>query len=154
MSSRSTAARWSPESWRAKPIAQVPDYPNRKALADVEGQLASFPPLVFAGEARNLKAALAQVAAGEAFLLQGGDCAESFAEHGANNIRDFFRLFLQMAVVLTYAAASPVVKVGRIAGQFAKPRTSPTEKRGGVELPVYRGDIINGTDFTLSLIHI
>ena len=92
--------------------------------------------------------ALAQVAAGQAFLLQGGDCAESFAEHGANNIRDFFRLFLQMAVVLTYAAASPVVKVGRIAGQFAKPRSSPTEKRGGVELPAYRGDIINGTEFT------
>ena len=88
------------------------------------------------------------MAAGEAFLLQGGDCAESFAEHGANNIRDFFRLFLQMAVVLTYAAASPVVKVGRIAGQFAKPRSSPTEKRGGVELPAYRGDIINGTEFT------
>ncbi|HXW49343.1 MAG TPA: 3-deoxy-7-phosphoheptulonate synthase, partial [Xanthobacteraceae bacterium] len=148
MSSRSNAARWSPESWRAKQIVQVPDYPDAKALADVEAQLASFPPLVFAGEARNLKAALAQVATGEAFLLQGGDCAESFAEHGANNIRDFFRLFLQMAVVLTYAAASPVVKVGRVAGQFAKPRTSPTEKRGGVELPVYRGDIINGTDFT------
>ena len=91
--------------------------------------------------------------AGEAFLLQGGDCAESFAEHGANNIRDFFRLFLQMAVVLTYAAASPVVKVGRIAGQFAKPRTSPTEKRNGVELPVYRGDIINGTDFTAGGAH-
>ena len=101
MSSRSNVARWSPESWRAKPIVQVPDYPDRKALADVEAHLASFPPLVFAGEARNLKAALAQVAAGEAFLLQGGDCAESFAEHGANNIRDFFRLFLQMAVVLT-----------------------------------------------------
>ena len=126
----------------------MPDYPDQKALGDVEAQLATFPPLVFAGEARNLKKALAQVAAGEMFLLQGGDCAESFAEHGANNIRDFFRLFLQMAVVLTYAAAAPVVKVGRIAGQFAKPRTSPTEKRGGVELPVYRGDIINGTDFT------
>jgi len=110
--------------------------------------LATFPPLVFAGEARNLTKALARVAAGQAFLLQGGDCAESFAEHGANNIRDFFRLFLQMAVVLTYAAASPVVKIGRIAGQFAKPRTSPVEKRNGVELPVYRGDIINGTEFT------
>src|SRR5436305_4920083 len=140
--------RWTPDGWRAKPVLQVPDYPDAKALAEVEAQLASFPPLVFAGEARNLKRALAQVAAGEAFLLQGGDCAESFAEHGANNIRDFFRLFLQMAVVLTYAAASPVVKVGRIAGQFGKPRTSPTEKRGKVELPVYRGDIINGTDFT------
>ena len=148
MSRRLNAARWSPESWRAKPIMQMPEYPDAKALADVEAQLATFPPLVFAGEARSLKKALAQVAAGDAFLLQGGDCAESFAEHGANAIRDFFRLFLQMAVVLTYAAASPVVKVGRIAGQFAKPRTWPTEKRGSVELPVYRGDIINGTEFT------
>src|SRR6204780_4012958 len=148
MSRLSNSAKWSPDSWRSKPIVQVPDYPDPKALANVEAQLASFPPLVFAGEARNLKKALAQVAAGEMFLLQGGDCAESFAEHGANNIRDFFRLFLQMAVVLTYAAASPVVKVGRVAGQFAKPRTLPVEKRGGVELPVYRGDIINGTDFT------
>src|SRR5689334_24915446 len=142
------AERWTPDCWRKKPIQQVPDYPDRQALADVEKQLASFPPLVFAGEARNLKKQLGRVARGEAFLLQGGDCAESFAEHGANNIRDFFRLFLQMAVVLTYAAASPVVKVGRIAGQFAKPRTSPTEKRGKIELPVYRGDIVNGTDFT------
>src|SRR5271156_6542885 len=148
MPSRSNMPKWSPDSWRGKPIVQVPDYPDAKALADVEAQLTSFPPLVFAGEARNLKRALAQVAAGQAFFLQGGDCAESFAEHGANNIRDFFRLFLQMAVVLTYAAASPVVKVGRIAGQFAKPRTSPTEKRGTVELPVYRGDIINGTEFS------
>src|SRR5690348_17229318 len=144
------AAKWSPDSWRDKPIVQVPDYPDRKALADVEAQLASFPPLVFAGEARNLKRALANVAAGEAFLLQGGDCAESFAEHGANNIRDFFRLFLQMAVVLTYAGALPVVKVGRIAGQFAKPRSSPTEKIDGKELPSYRGDIINDIAFTES----
>src|SRR5499426_4128258 len=142
------AERWTPDSWRSKPALQMPDYPDKPALADVEKQLATFPPLVFAGEARNLTKALARVANGEAFLLQGGDCAESFAEHGANNIRDFFRVFLQMAVVLTYAAASPVVKVGRIAGQFAKPRTSPTEKRGSVELPVYRGDIINGTEFT------
>src|SRR5271170_5902400 len=148
MAKLSNSAKWSPDSWRAKPRLQMPDYPDPKALADVEAQLATFPPLVFAGEARNLKKALAQVATGDAFLLQGGDCAESFAEHGANNIRDFFRLFLQMAVVLTYAAASPVVKVGRIAGEFAKPRTSPTETRNGVELPVYRGDIINGTDFT------
>src|SRR5262252_5314715 len=140
--------RWTPESWRSKPVLQMPDYPDAKALADVEAQLASFPPLVFAGEARNLKKSLGRVAAGDAFLLQGGDCAESFAEHGANNIRDFFRVFLQMAVVLTYAGASPVVKVGRIAGQFAKPRSSPVEKRGNVELPVYRGDIINGTEFT------
>src|SRR5262245_58797749 len=98
--------RWTPDSWRKKPIVQVPDYPDRQALAEVEGQLATFPPLVFAGEARNLKQALARVVKGDAFLLQGGDCAESFAEHGANNIRDFFRVFLQMAVVLTYAGAS------------------------------------------------
>ena len=142
------AERWTPDSWRKKPIVQVPDYPDRQALADVERQLATFPPLVFAGEARNLKKALAKVASGDAFLLQGGDCAESFAEHGANNIRDFFRVFLQMAVVLTYAGASPVVKVGRIAGQFAKPRSSLTEKRDGVELPSYRGDIINDIAFT------
>ena len=142
------AERWTPDGWRKKPVLQVPDYPDRAALAEVEKQLATFPPLVFAGEARNLKKGLARVAKGEAFLLQGGDCAESFAEHGANNIRDFFRVFLQMAVVLTFAGASPVVKLGRIAGQFAKPRSSPTEKRGNVELPSYRGDIINGNDFT------
>jgi 3-deoxy-7-phosphoheptulonate synthase len=142
------AERWTPESWRSKPVLQMPQYPNAGALADVEAQLATFPPLVFAGEARNLKKALARVARGEAFLLQGGDCAESFAEHGANNIRDFFRVFLQMAVVLTYAGALPVVKVGRIAGQFAKPRSSSTEKVNGVELPSYRGDIINDIAFT------
>src|SRR5258707_4290093 len=140
--------RWTPDSWRTKPVLQVPDYPDAKALADVEAQLATFPPLVFAGEARNLKKALARVAAGEAFLLQGGDCAESFAEHGANNIRDFFRVLLQMAVVLTYAGALPVVKVGRIAGQFAKPRSSPVEAVNGVELPSYRGDIVNDIAFT------
>src|SRR5918995_6942073 len=140
--------RWTPDSWRTRPVLQVPDYPDARALADVEAQLATFPPLVFAGEARNLRKALARVAAGEAFLLQGGDCAESFAEHGANNIRDFFRVFLQMAIVLTYAGALPVVKVGRIAGQFAKPRSSSTEKRDGKELPSYRGDIINDIAFT------
>jgi len=140
--------RWTPDSWRKKPILQVPDYPDRQALADVEKQLATFPPLVFAGEARNLKKALGQVASGQAFLLQGGDCAESFAEHGADTIRDFFRVFLQMAIVLTYAGALPVVKVGRVAGQFAKPRSSPTEKRDGVVLPSYRGDIINDIAFT------
>jgi 3-deoxy-7-phosphoheptulonate synthase len=142
------AERWTPDSWRGKPVAQMPAYPDPVTLADTEKQLASFPPLVFAGEARNLKKHLARVASGDSFLLQGGDCAESFAEHGANNIRDFFRVFLQMAVVLTYAGASPVVKVGRIAGQFAKPRSSPTEKRGAVELPSYRGDIVNSIDFT------
>ncbi|GAB4068375.1 3-deoxy-7-phosphoheptulonate synthase class II [Ancylobacter sonchi] len=140
--------RWTPDSWRAKPIQQVPDYPNAEALAAVERQLASFPPLVFAGEARRLKRELGKVAKGEAFLLQGGDCAESFAEHSADNIRDFFRVFLQMAVVLTYAGASPVVKVGRIAGQFAKPRSAPMETIGGVELPSYRGDIVNDIEFT------
>jgi 3-deoxy-7-phosphoheptulonate synthase len=140
--------RWTPDSWRKKPIQQVPEYPDPQALAETEKQLATFPPLVFAGEARHLKKALGQVASGQAFLLQGGDCAESFAEHGANNIRDFFRVFLQMAIVLTYAGASPVVKVGRVAGQFAKPRSSPVEKRDGIELPSYRGDIINDNAFT------
>ena len=142
------AAAWSPDSWRSKPILQVPEYRDGDALKAVEDRLATFPPLVFAGEARGLKRALGQVAEGNGFLLQGGDCAESFAEHGADNIRDFFRVFLQMAVVLTYAGGSPVVKVGRIAGQFAKPRSSPFEKRDGVELPSYRGDIINGAEFT------
>ncbi|HEU4986591.1 MAG TPA: 3-deoxy-7-phosphoheptulonate synthase class II [Rhizobiaceae bacterium] len=138
---------WSPNSWRAKPIQQVPAYPDQAALAETEARLATFPPLVFAGEARKLKKQLAAVANGEGFLLQGGDCAESFAEHGADNIRDFFRVFLQMAVVLTFAASQPVVKVGRIAGQFAKPRSSGTETKGDVVLPSYRGDIINGIEF-------
>src|SRR6266567_6717423 len=145
--------RWTRDSWRSKPILQVPEYPDKAALEAVEKQIATFPPLVFAGEARNLKKALGKVASGEGFLLQGGDCAEAFTEHSANNvsannIRDFLRVFLQMAVVLTYAAAVPVVKVGRIAGQFAKPRTSPMEKQDGKELPSYRGDIINGPEFT------
>jgi 3-deoxy-7-phosphoheptulonate synthase len=140
--------RWTPDSWRQKPIQQVPAYPDIQALDSVEKQLAGFPPLVFAGEARKLKRALGKVAAGESFLLQGGDCAESFAEHSADNIRDLFRVFLQMAVVLTFAGASPVVKVGRIAGQFAKPRTASTEKVGDKELPSYRGDIVNDIDFT------
>lgn len=139
---------WSPDSWRSKPIEQVPDYPDQQALDAVEGRIASYPPLVFAGEARRLKDSLAKVAAGDGFLLQGGDCAESFSEHHPDNIRDFFRVFLQMAVVLTYAGSQPVVKVGRIAGQFAKPRSAPTESSGGIELPSYRGDIINGIEFT------
>lgn len=145
---RVMSERWTPSSWRDKPIQQVPAYPNMDELKAVEAQLAGFPPLVFAGEARKLKRALGKVAAGEAFLLQGGDCAESFGEHSADNIRDFFRLFLQMAVVLTFAGSSPVVKVGRIAGQFAKPRSAPNETVGGVELPSYRGDIVNGIEFT------
>ena len=142
------AERWTPESWRGKPIGQAPEYADASALADVEKQLTSFPPLVFAGEARQLKKTLARVAAGDAFLLQGGDCAESFAEHHPDNIRDFFRVLLQMAVVLTYAAALPVLKVGRIAGQFAKPRSSPFETIDGKQLPSYRGDIINDIAFT------
>lgn len=140
-------AHWSPDSWRRFPVAQMPAYPDAAALAAVEGQLAKFPPLVFAGEARKLKRALGDVAQGRAFLLQGGDCAEAFAEHAADNIRDFFRVFLQMAVVMTFAAASPVVKVGRIAGQFAKPRSAPNETINGVDLPSYRGDIVNGIEF-------
>jgi len=142
------AERWTPESWRGKPIQQVPVYPDAAALAEVEKQLATFPPLVFAGEARRLKKSLARVAAGEAFLLHGGDCAESFAEHGANNIRDFFRVFLQMAVVLTFAAALPVVKVGRIAGQFAKPRSDDFEELNGERLEAFRGHIVNSEAFT------
>ena len=141
------AQNWTPNSWRSKPIIQVPEYTDQAALNKVEERLASYPPLVFAGEARALKRQLADVAEGRAFLLQGGDCAEAFAEHGADNIRDFFRLFLQMSVVLTYAAAKPVVKVGRIAGQFAKPRSSDTETKDDVTLPSYRGDIINGIEF-------
>jgi len=142
------AAKWSPDSWRAKPIRQVPDYPDAARLAAVEAKLKGFPPLVFAGEARRLKADLGRVANGGAFLLQGGDCAESFAEFGANTIRDSFKVLLQMTVVLMYAAGVPVVKVGRMAGQFAKPRSADTETIDGVTLPSYRGDIINGIEFT------
>ena len=141
------AQDWSPDSWRGKPALQMPNYPDAAALKATEERLASFPPLVFAGEARALKDHLARVCAGEAFLLQGGDCAESFAEHGADNIRDFFRVFLQMAVVLTFGATKPVVKVGRIAGQFAKPRSSDMESQGDVSLPSYRGDVVNGIEF-------
>ena len=138
---------WSPESWRGRPAAQAPRYPDDAALAAAEAELRRFPPLVFAGETRKLRAQLAEVAAGRAFLLQGGDCAESFAEFSADNIRDTFRVLLQMAVVLTFGAVLPVVKVGRLAGQFAKPRTDPTESRDGVALPAYRGDIVNGIAF-------
>ncbi len=138
---------WSPDSWRGKPIQQVPDYPDAAALSAAEETLRGYPPLVFAGEARKLRQQLAAVAEGQAFLLQGGDCAESFAEFHPNNIRDTFRLLLQMAVVLTFGAACPVVKVGRMAGQFAKPRSAPTETQGEQELPSYRGDIINDIGF-------
>ncbi len=139
---------WTKSDWRAKPRVQMPDYPDAAALSAVEKALAQMPPLVFAGEARKLKRALGEVAAGRAFLLQGGDCAESFSEFSADNIRDTFKVILQMAIVLTWGAKVPVVKIGRVAGQFAKPRSAGTEVIGGVELPSYRGDIINGFDFT------
>ncbi len=142
------AQPWKPDSWRGKPIRQVPEYPDAAALAEVENNLRNFPPLVFIKEVRDLKEKLAGVAQGKAFLLQGGDCAESFKEHKTDYIRDYFQLFLQMALILTFGGNSQVVKVGRVAGQFAKPRSSPTEKQNGVELPSYRGDIINGPDFT------
>ena len=141
--------RWTPESWRNKPVVHMPtDYPDARALQLVEDELRALPPLVFAGEARTLTGKLADVEAGKAFLLQGGDCAESFKEFSTDNIRDTFRLLLQMAVVLTFAGRKPVVKVGRIAGQFAKPRSSAVETIDGVTLPSYRGDNINGSAFT------
>ena len=145
------ANNWSKDSWRNKPVVQVPEYDDQKALEKVEKRLSSYPPLVFAGEARRLKEHLAKVCRGEAFLLQGGDCAESFAEHNPDNIRDTFRVILQMAIVLTFGAGCPVIKVGRIAGQFAKPRSAPLEKQGEIELPSYRGDIINNIEFVEDL---
>ena len=141
------ADRWTPESWQTKPAMQMPDYQDAAALAEAEARLANYPPLVFAGEARSLKADLEKVARGDAFLLQGGDCAESFAEFHPDKIRDTFRVMLQMAVALTFGSSTPVVKVGRVAGQFAKPRSSAMETVDGVELPSYRGDIINAFDF-------
>jgi len=141
------AEKWSPENWRTMPIKHMPSYPDAAALTATEEQLSVYPPLVFAGEARKLKKALAKVSEGKAFLLQGGDCAESFKEFHPNNIRDTFKVLLQMAVVLTFGGAVPVVKVGRLAGQFAKPRSSPSEEIGGVSLPSYLGDIINGMEF-------
>ncbi len=138
------AANWTPGTWRAHPIQQAPTYPDEAALAAAEARLAGYPPLVFAGEARRLKAALAKAADGQAFVLQGGDCAESFADFNANSVRDTFRVLLQMAVVLTFGATVPVIKIGRMAGQFAKPRSSETETVDGVMMPSYRGDIING----------
>jgi 3-deoxy-7-phosphoheptulonate synthase len=142
------ASNWTPESWKAQEARHLPSYPDAAALSKVTGTLGNFPPLVFAGEARALKADLAEVAEGRGFLLQGGDCAESFAEFHPNNIRDTFRVLLQMAVVLTFASKQPVVKVGRMAGQFSKPRSSPVEVQDGVELPSYLGDNINGIEFT------
>ncbi len=139
---------WTPDSWRNCPIRQVPSYPDAAKLASMEARLSRFPPLVFAGEARRLKTQLALAATGQAFVLQGGDCAESFGDFTANVIRDTFRVLLQMAVVLTFGGAMPVVKLGRMAGQFAKPRSSDTETINGISLPSYRGDIVNGPDFS------
>ena len=138
---------WSTSSWRSKPRVQMPDYPDQAALQAVEAQLARYPVLVFAGEARRLKKHLAAAGRGEAFLLQGGDCAESFEQFSSDAIRDTFKVMLQMAIVLTHGAKVPVIKLGRMAGQFAKPRSAPTETVDGVELPSYRGDIINDLAF-------
>ncbi len=142
------SAAWSRADWRRKPRVQMPEYRDPEALARVEARLGRMPPLVFAGEARRLRSELAAVVDGRAFLLQGGDCAESFAEFTADSIRDTFKVMLQMAVVLTFGAKCPVVKIGRMAGQFAKPRSAPTEIVDGIELPSYRGDIINDFEFT------
>ena len=141
------ATQWTPASWRELTAKQMPDYADPAALGAVLDKLHSFPPLVFAGEVNEMCRRLAQVAEGQAFLLQGGDCAESFAEFHPDNIRDTFRVLMQMAVVLTFGGSVPVIKVGRMAGQFAKPRSSPTEEIDGQELPIYRGDIVNGIDF-------
>lgn len=138
---------WSPNSWRAFPIKQQPTYPNQDELKNVETELSGYPPLIFAGEARDLKEELARAGRGEAFIIQGGDCAESFSAFNADIIKNLFKLILQMSVVMTYSNGKPVVKIGRIAGQFAKPRSSDMEESGGVELPSYRGDIINGIEF-------
>ncbi len=139
---------WKPDSWRSKTALQLPVYKDVGKVKAAEDELSNLPPLVFAGEARDLQKSLGQVALGKAFLLQGGDCAESFAEFNANKIRDTFRVLLQMAVTMTYAGSLPIVKVGRMAGQFAKPRSSDNETKNGITLPSYRGDIINSLEFT------
>jgi 3-deoxy-7-phosphoheptulonate synthase len=144
---RMFGSSWTPDSWRARPAGQQPDWPDATALDAARADLRRQPPLVFAGEARQLRDSLAAVAAGDAFLLQAGDCAESFDAFSADTIRDKLKVILQMAVVLTYGTGVPTVKVGRIAGQFAKPRTAPTETRDGVELPCFRGDIVNDFAF-------
>jgi len=138
---------WTPQSWRKFPIKQQPEYEDKAALKAVEEQLASFPPLIFAGEARTLKEQLAKAGRGEAFLLQGGDCAESFSDFNAQSIKNLFKLMLQMNMVLMYSTGKPVIKIGRIAGQFAKPRSSDYEEKNGVKLPSYRGDIVNSIEF-------
>ena len=143
-----TTTAWSPDSWRRFPVAQMPSYPDPVALASADRQLAAWPPLIFGREAATLRERLAAVSRGKAFLLQGGDCAESFDELSAGTVRDSFRVILQMAVLLTFAASCPVVKIGRMAGQYAKPRSSDAETVDGVSLPSYRGDIVNGAEFS------
>ena len=140
--------QWSPSSWRNFPIKQQPEYEDKELLASVERELKSYPPLIFAGEARNLQKDLARVGRGEAFIVQGGDCAESFSAFNGETIKNLFKLILQMSVVMTYSSGKPVIKIGRIAGQFAKPRSSDFEEKNGVKLPSYRGDIINGIEFS------
>ena len=140
--------KWTLNSWRDYPVKHIPKYEDEKELAMVLKKVSSFPPLVFAGETRALKKSLGQVAEGKAFLLQGGDCAESFAEFHPDNIRDTFKVILQMALVMTFSASLPIIKVGRIAGQFSKPRSSPIEVKDGKELPTYLGDNINGIEFS------
>ena len=141
-------SNWTPSSWRDFPIKQQPNYPDQEFLKKIETELKAYPPLVFAGEVRSLRRQFSDITNGKGFLLQGGDCAESFSEFHADNIRDTFKVMLQMAIVMTFAGSKPVTKVGRMAGQFAKPRSSDTEIIDGVELASYRGDIVNGIDFT------
>ena len=138
---------WNPNTWRNYPVVQMPKYINQKSLSSVEAKLSLKPPLVFAGEVQALKRSLHLVEKGEAFILQGGDCAESFTQFSANGIRDTFKVLLQMAVILTFGSSMPIIKIGRIAGQFAKPRSSDIEVLNGVELPSYRGDMINDMEF-------
>ncbi len=140
-------SQWTPSSWREFPIKQQPQYKDREAVERIEAQLRKFPPLIFAEEARSLSDNLAKVAHGDAFLLQGGDCAESFNAFNADTIKNLFKVIMQMSVVMTYSSGKPVVKVGRIAGQFAKPRSSDFEAKGDQKLPSYRGDIVNDADF-------
>ena len=142
--------KWNLNSWTKYPAKHLPEYRDKKELELVLNKIKNYPPLVFAGETRSLKKSLADVVKGKAFLLQGGDCAESFAEFHPDNIRDTLKAILQMSLVLTYSAAMPVVKLGRIAGQFSKPRSSPIEKKGDKELPSYLGDNINGMEFSES----
>ena len=139
---------WSPDSWRDFPIKQQPKYENIEELKKVEDELRGYPPLIFAGEARNLKADLAKAGRGEAFIIQGGDCAESFSSFNGDVIKNLFKLILQMSVVMTYSSGKPIIKIGRVAGQFAKPRSSDYEEKDGVKLPSYRGDIINDIEFS------